>query len=308
MADSATANKRLRKQSLGSNTNTWGDTKLNEVLDVIDQCMDGYESIALTGDLTLTTTNYTTADQAKYRVINFTGTVGAVAVTFPSVSGWYLVLNDNSGAVTCKCSGGTGVAVPAGYAALIYGDGTDMANGAPQLFPGALTIAGQIHGVTAGTAATDAVNKTQMETAIATAGLPATAGTVLNSDTDTTAGYLGQKLSGSGAVTLSTTSPGGNEKTNIAVGSLALTDGGTQETEFTAESNKRYNCVFGASGTITLPAAPAAKDIIVLSLAGYYAYTLDPNGLKINSSTSNLVLIGNQTIILEYTGAIVGWV
>src|SRR5215471_10626446 len=114
MADSATANKRIRKQSLGSNTNTWGDTKLNEALDVIDQCMDGYESIALTGNLTLATTNYTAADQAKYRVINFTGSAGAAAVTFPSVQGWYLVLNNNSGGVTCKCSGGTGIEVPAG--------------------------------------------------------------------------------------------------------------------------------------------------------------------------------------------------
>lgn len=217
MADSATARKRLRKQSLGSNTNTWGDTKLNEVLDAIDQCMDGYESIALTGNLTLTTTNYTTADQAKYRVINFTGSAGAVSVTFPSVSGWYLILNNNSGAVTCLCSGGTGVVIPAGYIALIYGNGTDMANGAPMLIPGAMTVAGQIHGVTAGTASTDAVNKTQMETAIATAGLPATAGTVLADSNDTTAGYLDQKITVSGSLTKSITNPGGNEAVNLSI-------------------------------------------------------------------------------------------
>ena len=113
MADSGTANKRLRKQSLGSNTNTWGDTKLNEVLDAIDQCMDGYESIALTGNLTLATTNYTTADQAKYRVIAFTGSV-ASSVTFPSVSGWYLTINAMTATLTCLCSGGTGITIPAG--------------------------------------------------------------------------------------------------------------------------------------------------------------------------------------------------
>jgi len=216
MADSATSNKRLRKQSLGSNTNTWGDTKLNEVLDVIDQCMDGYESIVLTGNLTLSTTNYSMADQAKYRVINFTGSAGAASVTFPSVQGWYLILNNNSGTLTCLCAGGTGVAVPVGYIALIYGDGTDMRNGAPMLVPGALTVAGQIRGVAAGTAATDAVNKTQMETAIATAGLPATAGAVLVSSSDTTAGYLNQKITVSGSLVKSTINPGANESVNFA--------------------------------------------------------------------------------------------
>jgi len=225
MADSATTNKRLRKQSLGSNTNTWGDTKLNEVLDVIDQCMDGYESIALTGDLTLTTTNYTTADQAKYRVINFTGSMSA-AVTFPSVQGWYLILNNSSGTVTCKCSAGTGVAIPAGYIALIYGNGSDMANGAPMLVSGAMTVAGQIHGVATGTANTDAVNVAQMSTAIAAASLPATSGTVLNSVNDTTANYLGQKLDitspGLLDVSWSTESPAGNEKSLATIDARKL--------------------------------------------------------------------------------------
>lgn len=215
MTDSATSNKRLRKQSLGSNTNTWGDTKLNEVLDAIDQCMDGYESIALTSDLTLTTTNYTTADQAKYRVINFTGSVVAT-VTFPTVQGWYLILNNTTAAVTCKCSAGTGVAIPAGYIALIYGDGTDMHNGAPMLVPGALTVAGQIHGVTAGTASTDATNVAQVSAAIAAATLPATAGTVRNSINDTTADYLTNKLdlsaSGLLVATLTTENPSAAEK------------------------------------------------------------------------------------------------
>ena len=48
------------------------------------------------------------------------------------------------------------MAIPAGYIALIYGDGADLHNGAPMLVPGALTVAGQIHGVTAGTATTGA--------------------------------------------------------------------------------------------------------------------------------------------------------
>lgn len=89
---------------------------------------------------------------------------------------------------------------------------------------------------------------------------------------------------------------------------LGLTDGGTKAVGFTAASNTRYNCVLGAAGTITLPPAPTAGDVVCLHLAGNYLYTLNPNGLKINSSTVNYFLFGNQTVFLEYTGTTDGWV
>lgn len=199
MADTATLRKRMRKQSLGSNVNTWGD-KIDEILDVIDQCMDGYISVALTGnlDLTATTTNYTTSDTSKYRAVNFTGSPGNV--TFPSVQGWYLLINNTSGTVVALCSGGTGVSIPTGYKVLVYCDAADIRNGAPQLFSGAITVAGQIHGVSAGTAGTDAVNVTQMGTAIAAAATVTSTIAGLVDINDTTAGYLGTKLTRIGAI------------------------------------------------------------------------------------------------------------
>ena len=36
MVDTPTTRNRLRKQELGSNTNTWGDKKLNEMLTLVD--------------------------------------------------------------------------------------------------------------------------------------------------------------------------------------------------------------------------------------------------------------------------------
>ncbi len=95
---------------------------------------------------------------------------------------------------------------------------------------------------------------------------------------------------------------------NGQAGALAIGNGGTQVTAFTAAVNTRYNCVFGTSGTITGPAAATVGDLMILSLAGFYVYTFNPNGLKINSSTSNLPLVGNQTLTLEYSGATDGWV
>src|ERR1700748_3010625 len=96
MVDSPTSRNRLRKQQLGTNTNTWGDTKLNEVLDAIDQSMDGVLTITLTSsaDYTLATTNYSTADEAKRRVLKLAGTLtAAVNIVVPSVEHEYNVIN-----------------------------------------------------------------------------------------------------------------------------------------------------------------------------------------------------------------------
>ncbi len=197
MVDTPTVRNRLRKQELGTNTNTWGDDKLNEVIDAIDQALDGVESIALTGDKTLTTTNYTTSDESLNRVLKFTGTLAAAAtVTLPSVEHWYIVINSAGAQVTVKTAAGSGVAVPNGRIALVYCDASDVINCAPTQIPGAmtvsggmtvagaltlagaLTVAGKISGVTAGTANTDAVNLTQVNSLIAAAAIPGATGTV----------------------------------------------------------------------------------------------------------------------------------
>jgi hypothetical protein len=216
MVDSPTTRNRLRKQELGTNINSWGDTKLNEALDVIDQAMDGVLAVALTGNLTLATTNYSTADQAKRRVLKFTGSLtSAATVTVPSVEHDYAIINAAGASVTVKTFAGSGVEIPNGYQARVYCDANDVLNGSPTLLPGDVRVAGKVRNVTAGTESTDAVNKTQMEAAIASAGVPASSGAVLVSLTDTTANYLGQKITVSGSLVKSITNPGANEALNI---------------------------------------------------------------------------------------------
>ena len=142
MVDTPTTRNRLRKQELGSNTNTWGDTKLNEVLDGIDQAMDGVLSIALTGDYTLSTMNYTTADEGKRRVLKFTGSLSSAAsVTIPSLEHEYAVMNAAGATVTVKTFAGAGVEIPNGYQARVYCDGIDVFNGSPTVLPGNVRVA-----------------------------------------------------------------------------------------------------------------------------------------------------------------------
>lgn len=221
MTDTASARYKARQQSQGSNTNTWGDDKLNEVLRLFDRGSKGVQSLAITGDTTLTWTNYVATNDGQCAVLLLTGSLSAVAnLIVPSTEWqWDVIKNSTGQTVTVKTSAGTGVAIGNGKYMSVYCDGADCYNGSPTVLPGAATIAGAvtvagiISGVTAGVASTDAVNKTQMETAIATASTPATAGTILNSLNDTTAGYGAQKsrTASDSLTTYTTQNAGANE-------------------------------------------------------------------------------------------------
>lgn len=311
MTDTASSRYGARQQSQGSNTNTWGDDKLNEVIRLFDRGSKGVQSLAMTGDTTLSWTNYIATNDGQVSVLLLTGSLSSAAnLIVPSREWqWDVIKNSTGQTITVKTSAGTGVAIANGQYMSIYCDAADCYNGSPTNLPGAVTVAGQIHAVTAGTAATDAVNKTQMETAIATAGLPATAGTVLNSLNDTTAGYVSQKITGSGAVVISTTSPGGNEKTNISVGSFGLTSASAQTGSFAPAVNTRQTLTKSGAVTVTLPAAPAVGDAIQLEIggaSGLVTYAL--NGLKYYGSTVNPTSAAEGVQTFIYHSAARGWI
>lgn len=309
MTDSATSRYKARKQSQGSNNNTWGDDKLNDNLDLFDHGSKGVDSQAMTGDTTLSWANYDDSAEVntgQCAVLLLTGSLTAVAnLVVPSVEwSWDLIKNSTGQTVTVKTSGGTGVAIPNGRQVPVYCDGSDCYFGSPNYLGTDISEGNN----------RDLADKAYVDGAISTASLPATAGTSLVSGSDTTAGYLGQKLnlavSGaiSGAWSVENPAADENALLSLAVGQLGLTDGGLQTSGFTAAVNTRYVARFGAAGTITFPLSATTGDLIAITYAGYYNYTHDPNGLKINTSTSNYPLIGNQTYIWEYTGTTDGWV
>ena len=140
MADSATTRNRLRKQSLGSN---------------------------------VTTSNYTVSDQAKQRVLLFTGSLSSSAnVVVPSSEKHFIIYNASGANIVPKTSSGTGPTIPTGFYTTVYCDGSNVysrpffVNGAMQT-SGAVTVGGKILNLTTGTLDSDAVNKGQMDTAIA---------------------------------------------------------------------------------------------------------------------------------------------
>ena len=301
MTDSATSRYLARKQSLGSNTNTWGDAKLNDDLDLFDRGSKGYQSSAITADTTLTWTNYSTSNTGQVANWKITGSLtSTTTITVPSVEWvWDMVWNTTGASITMKCSGGTGVTIPTGRKAKVFSDGTDCYFSVPNYLGDDISEANS----------RDIADKAYVDTAVATATIPATTGTVLVSGSDTTASYLYAAFttSPSSPLTLSIANAAANEQVLIAIGSLALTDGGTKTSGFTAVVNSKYNCAFTANGTITLPSSATAGDIIEFGLGGPYVYTLNPNGLKINSSTANLPVVGNQSFHIKYTSATDGW-
>lgn len=84
--------------------------------------------------------------------------------------------------------------------------------------------------------------------------------------------------------------------------------GGTKAANFNAASNNSYGVTANAV-TSTLPASPAAGDVIVLvPEPGVTGLVLGANGGKINSSTSDFTMPAvNQTIIARWLDSTVGW-
>lgn len=124
MPSTATARNRFEKQGAGENANTWG-TKLNTTgLDLIDEALDGQTAFALSGNKTLTSTNFT-ADEARRRVLHITGGTGGT-ITLPSVEKLYFVINGSTGTVTLTTGSGITAVLPAGHTAWVASNGTDV--------------------------------------------------------------------------------------------------------------------------------------------------------------------------------------
>ncbi|MEQ8736697.1 MAG: hypothetical protein RIC29_17375 [Rhodospirillaceae bacterium] len=309
MVDTPTIRNRLRKQELGTNTNTWGDDKLNEVIDAIDQALDGVEAIALTGDKVLSSSNYTIADESLNRVLKFTGTLtGAAVVTLPSVEHWYLAVNAAGAQITLKTAAGAGVAVAHGRTALVYCDGADVLNGAPTTLGGAtsiagpLAVAGKVMGVVAGTDAADAINKTQLDAAIAGASVAGVTGTV-KVDATATAQFLIDALTAGGSPLTDN-----GDSLDIPSESLGLADGGDKASHFTAAANTKYTVECAGAVTVTLPASPAKGDIIVLGKYGSGLLSVGLNALKYYGSATGPATAAQGVIVLQYTNAATGWI
>jgi microcystin-dependent protein len=122
-----TTNRGYSTPATGTQNGIWGSDDLNPNFTLIDKNLGGVASVALTNsNVTLSSSEYANG------TIKFTGTLAAnVTVTFPTVSGWWTVINNCSAANTyyirLSCSvGGLKICPPPGEAIDIYCDATDV--------------------------------------------------------------------------------------------------------------------------------------------------------------------------------------
>lgn len=176
MPSTFTTSCRFELQETGENLNVWGIALNTRAIALIDQAMDGYQSIDLASGATfdLSSATYTKngeSDTSRRRVLRFTNSNAAgTAITIPSVTKNYWIINAGSYPITFAPSGGATASVPAGTSAFIWTDGTDCFAFRARLNElaapnGSVAMGSQkITGLADGTADGDAVNKLQVTT------------------------------------------------------------------------------------------------------------------------------------------------
>jgi len=130
MASSFSTDLKLELMVTGENSGTWGD-KTNTNLNLLQQAIAGYQSIALTSTNTTLVMTDATISNARNATIELTGTLsGATTVVVPNgVEKVYNIIDSTAHAnntLTFKTASGTGVLLAQGNRHVLYSDGTNV--------------------------------------------------------------------------------------------------------------------------------------------------------------------------------------
>ena len=118
----------------GEQSGTWGSTTNNNIGTAIEQALVGMATLTsadfASNVATLTLTNTNSAQNARALCLNIaSGALSAAGtINVPAIQKPYIIINNDSFAVTVKVSGLTGVSVPAGKRTVVYNNGTDVGN------------------------------------------------------------------------------------------------------------------------------------------------------------------------------------
>ena len=304
MANPATNAIGVRLQEFNENLLTWGIApNLNDTLQVLANVGVKWNDLTINSGATTTIseTNYSLTNDTEVATIKLVaGTIAAAfSLVLPGRDKRLLVWNATGYACTLKLSATTGFALPTGRYALVATDGTtDVYNLTPNY-----------GGVTSPTAASlDIPAWSAVENAIATAGLPATAGTVLNSGTDTTAGYLSAKLaSATTNAAWSTQNGGADEDALLTVQTLAIIDGGTKTAPFTAVANTFYMVTTGTHINVPSTASAPAGSKIGLLLEGAGPWLLNGSVDNVAYTTAAPFSLSDEQTLIITQGVTRGW-
>jgi hypothetical protein len=120
----------------GEQSGTWGTTTNNNLGDAaLGEAITGSADVAFSSaDVTVTLTDTNASQAARNLRLNLTGTSGGarqlILGSGCQIEKLYLINNGLADAVTVKNTSGTGIAVPAGKATLVYNNGTNVVDAA----------------------------------------------------------------------------------------------------------------------------------------------------------------------------------
>lgn len=284
MPSSASPSVLAELQAAGENLNTWGDTRLNAALSMLEAAGHGLTSHTLTADKSLTYTNFTATDGTDYVQKIAAASDGSYTLTLGGYERSYLIWNDSSHDQTIACSGGgDSVTVYASEVVEVYCDGTNVARLDVRRLFGLLNAGGfKIENLGAPTADADAATKKYIDDEILTASL----GASVPARTNNGWALLGVSPDESGVEW--------NRTDHERI---------TSNTTLSARQRPYFCDATGGSFTVTLPASPSARDrvsIVVRNGAGT-VLTVDRNGETISGESENMTVPNiRAAFTLEY--------
>ena len=312
----------------GEQSGTWGTTTNNNFSIALSEAITGTADVAFSSaDVTLTLTNTNSAQTARNLRLNLTGTSGGarnlILGSGCQIEKFYLINNGLADAVTVKNTSGSGVAVPAGTAMLVFNNGTDVVNPLTY-FTG--TVVSSSATITGGT-----INGTSIGQSTAAAGSFTTLAASGNASVTGTLGVTGNAtftndLSVNGNTTLgnasgdtitlnAATATIPNNLTFSGTGTIRLPNGTTAERPSPAAGMIRYNTTeasfegyaAGEWGSIGGGATGAGGDQVFyeneLTVTTSYTLTTSRNAMStgpitINSGVTVTVPTGQRWVIL----------
>jgi hypothetical protein len=300
----------------GEQSGTWGTTTNTNFSTAISEAITGTADVAFSSaDVTLTLTNTNGAQTARNLRLNLTGTSGGarnlILGSGCQIEKFYLINNTLADAVTVKNTTGTGVAVPAATAMLVFNNAVDVVNPLTYFTGTLVSSSATISGGT--------INGTAIGGSSAAAGsftsLAASGNTALTGDLSVNGNTTLGNASGDTILLNAATATIPNNLTFSGTGTIRLPNGTTAERPSPTAGMIRYNTTeasfegyaAGAWGSIGGGATGAGGDQVFyeneLTVTASYTLTTSRNAMStgpitIDSGVTVTVPTGQRWVIL----------